>query len=101
MFNPRIQSIKFTPKCYYFYYYITKGGDIMSFFTNLAKDIGRHMVDKLKQMQQWQNEAALASDEELVRTLNRGASGPKLNIYIKEAKERGTIGRRGKTFYVR
>lgn len=72
----------------------------MGFFTNLAKDVGNHVLKQAQQIQKWREEAEEMDDDKLVRFLNL-ASGQKKMTYMQVAKERGTIGQRDGKFYVR
>lgn len=73
----------------------------MSFLTNLAKDFGELVINKVQQRNDWKQEADMIDDEKLVRMLNSDLPVRKRNAYAISAKERGTIGRRNGEFYVR
>lgn len=73
----------------------------MSFLTNLAKDFGELVINKVQQRNDWKQEADMIDDEKLVRMLNSDLPIQKKSAYTISAKERGTIGLRNGEFYIR
>ena len=73
----------------------------MSFLTNLAKDFGELVINKVQQKNDWKQEADMIDDEKLVRMLNSDLPIQKKSAYAISAKERGTIGLRNGEFYIR